>query len=137
MVIPDNLVPHALSGYVLHYIMYYIYLLYLYIYFSNSNTDVLIYSRLCRLCFNFGSAISYARKSYLIIQRKCRHRIKSPTTCTKMLRFCRKYVNGENERFCHGFYPFILQSLCVQLIVHKKFSAINGIFSKMYHQVAR
>ena len=137
MVIADNLVPHALSGYVLHYIMYYIYLLHLYIYFFNSNTDVLIYSRLYRLCFNFGSAISYARKSYLIIQRKCRHRIKSPTTCTKMLRFCRKYVNGENERFCHGFYPFILQSLCVQLIVLKTFSVINGIFSKMYHQVAR
>ena len=122
--------------------MYYIilsiiYIYCIYIFIFPILTDVFIYSRLYRWCFNFGSAISYARKSYLIIQRKCRHRIKSSTTCAETLRFCRKYVHGENERFCHGFYPFILQLLCVQLIVLKKFSVINGIFSKMYHQVAR
>ena len=87
--------------YIIYYISYilYIYVLYIYIYFSNSNTDVFIYSRLYRLCFNFCNAISYARKSYGIIQRKCKHRVKSCTTCTKMLRFCRQqfFPNEENE----------------------------------------
>ena len=63
-----------------------------------------------------------------------------------MLRFCRrqffpndlrgkrihfdhqKYVNSKNERSCYGFCAFVVQSLCVQLIVLKKFSVINGIF---------
>ena len=48
-----------------------------------------------------------------------------------------KYVNSENERFCYDICTFVVQSVCVQLVVLKKFSVINGIFSKMYHQVAR
>ena len=107
------------------------------------------------MCFNFGCAISYARKSYWIIQIKCKRGVKSSTTCTKMSKFCRpqffpndlggkrihvdhrKYVNSENERFCYDFWFFVVWSLCVQLIVLKKFSVINGIFSKTHHQVAR
>ena len=42
----------------------------------------------------------------------------------------RKHVNSENERFCYGFFTFVVQSLCVQLVVLKKFSVINGVFSK-------
>ena len=42
----------------------------------------------------------------------------------------RKYVNSENERFCYDFCAFVVQSLCVQLIVLKKFSVINSIFQK-------
>ena len=80
---------------------------------------------------------------------------KLSTTCTKMPRFCRrqffpndlggkqidaddrKYISSEKERFCYRFCAFVVQSLYVQLILLKKFSVINGIFSKMYHQVAR
>ena len=34
-------------------------------------------------------------------------------------------------------FALLLCNHCVQLIVLKKFSVINGIFSKMYHQVAK
>ena len=106
-------------------------------------------------CFNFGSALSYARKSYWIIQRKRRHRDESSTSCTKIIGFVDEFfpnnLGGKHEfmlaienmsmaktrKFFHGFYAFAVQSLPVQLIALKKFSVINDIFSKMYHQVSR
>ena len=99
-------------------------------------------------CFNFGNAISYARKSYWIIQRKCRHRDKSSATCTKMQRFCRwqffpnnlggkrihvdhrKYVNGENERFFDGFYAFVVLSFMFNLSHSRNLVSSMAFFQK-------
>ena len=44
---------------------------------------------------------------------------------------------AKTQKIFHGFYAFAVQSLPVQLIALKKFSVINDIFSKMYHQVSR
>ena len=100
------------------------------------------------MCFNFGCAISYARKSYWIIQIKCKRGVKSSTTCTKMSKFCRpqffpndlggkrihvdhrKYVNSENERFCYDFWFFVVWSLCVQLIVSRNLVSSMAFFQK-------
>ena len=138
--------------------MYYIYVLHVYIYiYIYIHTFIFTFPVLTLMylfildykdCFNFGNAISYARKSYWIIQRKCRHRDKSSATCTKMQRFCRwqffpnnlggkrihvdhrKYVNGENERFFDGFYAFVVLSFMFNLSHSRNLVSSMAFFQK-------
>ena len=155
---------HIFNIYIVYIIyVYYIYVLYIcitciyiyiyiYIYTFIFTFPVLTLMYLFILdykdCFNFGNAISYARKSYWIIQRKCRHQDKSSATCTKMQRFCRwqffpnnlggkrihvdhrKYVNGENERFFDGFYAFVVLSFMFNLSHSRNLVSSMAFFQK-------
>ena len=130
--------------------------IYIYIY-THTHIYIYIYSILTLIylfILHYTDFVSILAVSFHM-RKNPRHRAKLSTTCIKMPRFCRrqffpndlggkqihadhrKYINSEKERFCYGFYAFVVQSLYVQLILLKKFSVINGIFSKMYYQVAR